>query len=269
MNKVKLFAFKSPIIISASLFFLASFLCILTKNPSITLLEQYMNPRKATFLYFIVYQGLWAVAVTFLIRGVGIQKTAGFTKPGEWKKLWLCWPLAALMIPLVWDILSGNTVFNAEPIDYILYFVLNLSVGFYEELMGRSFALNLMLQKWGKTKKGLYYAIFVSSILFGVIHLTTVILGKRELIPGIGQMFYTTFFGIFFGACYIRYHSVWPPMFLHTLFDLFGSANSLTSGFGAVQKASVSDTMLNVVYFIPLLICGIFLLRKVKLPDNS
>jgi membrane protease YdiL (CAAX protease family) len=265
MNKIKTFAFRKPIIISAIVFFLASFLCIITNKVSIAFLNQYMDLRKATWLYYLVYQGLWAIAMLPLIREVGIFETAGFTKLKEWKQVWICWPLIVMGILSGWDVLSGKVEFNtSEPLVFILYLMLNLSIGFYEEIIGRSFVLNLMLQKWGNTKRGIYKAVFISSVLFGVIHLTTVILGKRELIPGIGQVFFTMAFGVFFAACFIRNNSVWPSIFLHAFVDLFASSNGLTANFGIVQQASVINTFINALFSLPLLLCGIFLLRKVK-----
>ena len=270
MSKIKTIACKHPIILSAVVFFFASFLCVITKEPSIAFLEQYMDLRKATWLYFTVYQALGAVAMIPLIKGAGIYKTAGFSRVRDWKKLWLCWPSVVLAILAGWETLSGKMAFNtSEPIVFILYFLLNLAVGFYEEMIGRSFVLNLMLQKWGNTKSGIYRAVFVSSIIFGVIHLTTVVMGKRDLIPGIGQVFYTFIFGVFFAACFIRYQSIWPTIFLHAFFDLCGSSGGLTARFGEVQQATVGHTIINVLYFTPILVCGLVLLRKVKPPVNA
>lgn len=265
MNKLRKIAFEHPIILSVIIFFLASFLNIISVKPTVTLLEKYMDIRKATFLYYTLYQVLWAVVMLPMIKGAGIFKTAGFTKPKEWKQVWLCWPLVVMVAISGLDIFSGNMKFNTtDSAIFIIYFLLNLSVGFYEEMIGRSFVLNLMLQKWGKTKKGVYRAVFTSSLLFGVIHLATVILGKRELIPGIAQVFYAIFFGVFFAACFIRNNSVWPMIFVHAFVDMIGCAGGLTDRFGQTQQANLWNTIIVVLLDLPLLLYGIFLLRKVN-----
>lgn len=264
MDKIKRFSFKYPVVMSAAVFFLASLLCIISKQPVVTFFEQSMDLRKATWLFFTVYQAVWAVAMIPLIKGVGIGEMAGFRKVSSWRPLWLCLPPIALFVLSSSDILSGDIAINAGPVDFILYILLNLSVGFYEELIGRSFVLNLLLQKWGKTKKGIYLAVFISSLMFGLIHLTTVILGKRELVPGIGQAIFCIFFGVFFAGCLLRFQSIWPPIFLHTLFDLFGASPELTAKFGEVQQSTPLNTLINVLFLLPVLLCGILLLRKVK-----
>lgn len=270
MKKLRQTVLEHPFILSACVFFLASFLCVISVEPTVKLLEKYMDTRKATFLYYTVYQALWAIIMLPVIKGAGILETAGFTKPKEWKQVWLCWPLVTMVVISGWDIFSGNMKFNtSEPAVFIIYILLNVSVGFYEEIIGRSFILNLMLQKWGKTKKGIYRAVFTSSLLFGVLHLTTVILGKRELIPGIAQVFYAIFFGVFFAACFIRNNSVWPMIFVHAFVDMIGCAGGLTDRFGQTEQANISNTFIVVLLDLPLLLYGIFLLRKVNPSDIS
>lgn len=249
---------------SCAVFALPSIICIIINQPVIRFLSQGMDLRRSTWLFYTLYQSVWAIGMIPLIKGIGLWNTAGFQKGTSWRYLWFCIPPIVIFAFSAWDILSGNIAINAGLPDVIIYFLLNLSVGFYEEMIGRSFVLNLLLQKWGKTRNGMYLAVIVSSLIFGLIHLTTVILGKRELIPGIGQAVYCIYFGVFFAGCMIRFQSVWPPIILHTIFDLLGSAVGLTERFGEIEQASLSATFMNALFLLPVLLCGLLLLRKVS-----
>ncbi len=262
MNKIRASAYKYPVIFSIIIII---FSALMTEIPLTGFFARYMDLRKAHFLVIILEQGICAAILTLFIKALGIIKTAGFTKPKEWKHVWLGWPLAVMGLLNGIEVLSGEFVFNtSEPTVFVLYVLAIISVGFIEEIMARGLVLNLMLQKWGHTKRGIYLATIISSSLFGLSHLTTVMAGRRELVAGIIQAVSTTFFGVIFAACFLRNNSVWPIIILHAFVDLFAKAYDLTPRFGEIRTTTVQGAVITLVVTIPLLIYGLFIIRKVK-----
>ncbi len=260
MNKVKALTYKYPVIFSILVII---FSALITEIPLTPFFSRYMDIRKANFLAIILVQGTCAVILTVVIKAIGIFKTAGFTKP---KQVWLGWPLVVMGLLSGTELFSGELVFNtSDPIDFILFVLVAISVGFIEEIMARSLILNIMLRKWGHTKKGIYLATIISSALFGLSHLTTVAVGRRELVAGLIQAVMTTFFGAIFAACFLRNNSVWPVILLHAFVDLFATAHDLTERFGEVHAdPTIQSAIVTLIVTLPLFIYSMFIIRKVK-----
>lgn len=84
-----------------------------------------------------------------------------------------------------------------------------LAVGIFapiaEEVLFRGAIFNLIKDNVGK-----YVALFVSSILFALIHLN------------IYQASYTIFIGLFLGIIIMKTGSLWLPVIFHIIYNLFG-----------------------------------------------
>ncbi len=90
-----------------------------------------------------------------------------------------------------------------SPIRILLYFVSSVILpAFVEEMIFRGYILHLLLP-WGKT-----FAILVSAVLFGVMHL---------YLP---QILYATVAGVLIGYFVVRAESVWIGIFIHACNNL-------------------------------------------------
>ena len=101
--------------------------------------------------------------------------------------------------------------------------VLNLAVGCFlvglsEELLCRGWLLNEFLEKFGNTKKGVWYSIIVSGVIFGLIHLGNVLTGQAWSTTII-QALTAIVAGIFFGVIYYKTKNIWSVILLHALWD--------------------------------------------------
>jgi membrane protease YdiL (CAAX protease family) len=95
-----------------------------------------------------------------------------------------------------------------------------LGVGFFEEILCRGILLNTMIYKFSKKKKGVYYAIIISSVLYGLAHLINLINRPYILNGIISQVVYTTIVGMVYSSVYIKYKNIWSIIIIHTLFNL-------------------------------------------------
>jgi membrane protease YdiL (CAAX protease family) len=264
MNKLQSIVFKYPVAFGLLIIIPAT---LLTEIHLENNLFRFMDHQNASYLTGIIEQGGVSLPLVLLLRQLGLLKEAGFTKPGQWKSVWLIWPI------FVYSVINGGTspfdgtltIDVSQPVRILLFLLLYISVGFIEEILFRSMTLTLLLRKWGSTRKGIYLAVLVSSSVFGVLHLINFILGRRSLLSTATQIVYGTFFGVFFAACFLRNKSVWPVIFSHALFDLCGNFEDIAVGsttFGQVHEITLQNALVSGLVTLPLLIYGLWILRK-------
>lgn len=97
------------------------------------------------------------------------------------------------------------------------YAVTNLGIGLLEESVCRCVLFNSFKAFFGDNKKGVYLAAFLSSLLFGAIHLGN--LNGSNTISTITQVIYATFFGMLFAVIYYRSGNLLSCIILHGLVD--------------------------------------------------
>ncbi len=215
----------------------------------------------------------------YLIRKLNFSEVLKFGTSSGLKVIYLVWPAVILIFfNMPYDlILAGK--YSAD-VSLILPLVLRYTgVGLIEESFFRGLILAIFLSAWGINKKGIYRSVIVSSILFGLVHLTNllnILKGRDVIIETISQVFYATFLGIFFAAIYLRTKNLWIAVIIHALFDIAdglyaiaikaGGISSMTTTLPAV---SITDEFLNAVLGIPFALFGIFILRKVVIEDES
>lgn len=97
-------------------------------------------------------------------------------------------------------------------------FVGAMLVGVCEEFLCRGWLLNEFLERYGDTKKGIWYSIIVSGIIFGLIHLGNFFAGQ-DLVSTITQTLNASAVGIVLGLIYYKTKNIWSVIILHGLWD--------------------------------------------------
>lgn len=92
-----------------------------------------------------------------------------------------------------------------------------LSIGLWEELLCRGLLLTNMLKKWGNTKEGILASILLSSIIFGALHLISLLYANT--FSAVNQVIYATVMGVLLGSIYIKTKSLVSVILLHMLFN--------------------------------------------------
>jgi membrane protease YdiL (CAAX protease family) len=95
-----------------------------------------------------------------------------------------------------------------------------LSIAFFEEIFFRGILLNTIIYRFGGKKRGIYYAIIISSVLFGLAHLTNLINRPYLLMGTISQVVYATTIGMLYSTVYVKYKNIWSIIIIHALFNL-------------------------------------------------
>ena len=131
--------------------------------------------------------------------------------------------------------------------------VLNLGImcfliGMCEEFLCRGWLLNEFLEKFGKSKKGVWYSIIISGLIFGLMHIMNV--GAGQSIPStIIQVMGAAATGIVFGVIYYKTKNIWAVVFLHAFWDFASLLNMIAPVY---DKAEVTTniTIVGMVFTI-------------------
>ena len=112
---------------------------------------------------------------------------------------------------------SNGTGFKSA--SEIFFFIMFLfAVGISEELLTRGTISELLLRKYGNTKRGIWLSIIVSSVIFGALHFTNMFDGQG-LRSTLMQMLSVTFMGLMLNAVYVRHRNIYAVAFLHAALD--------------------------------------------------
>jgi membrane protease YdiL (CAAX protease family) len=265
MKALRALVLKYPVISSLAVLLLAS---VLTEIPLSGLFDNTLGHQASFYLTLGLEQFIVALLGGLLLVGLGLLKKAGLTKPTPLKSLWIVWPI------LVLAILNGSGLFDgslqldfSRPLVLVLFVFIALSTGFVEEIVCRGFVVTVLLEKLGRTKKGVYQAALLSSVLFGLLHFQNFLVGRGSLLQVSTQVVYAVFFGVFFAACFLRFQSLWPSIITHALFDMMGTVNEVAVGNsfdpGMSGNMTVEGALISLAFTLPLFVAGLILLRKV------
>lgn len=269
MVKAKKLCFKYPLTFSIIALLIFSYLTEIRLDK---FFFRYMDNQSAAYLNGIIEQGFSSLIILLIIIELGLSKDAGFTNPKSWKQTYLVWPVLALSILNGWSFFSGAIIIDTSNLRLIIFFILLfITTGLFEEFLCRGLIMTIMLKKWGNTKKGIYLSVIASSILFSLFHIINFLMGRSTIVSVFTQMGYALFFGVFFCSCMLRNNSIWPVVISHTIFDICGNFNEIMidNNFGNIQETTSSDAIVSIIITLPLLIYGLFILRKVKPNSNS
>lgn len=106
---------------------------------------------------------------------------------------------------------------------YISYFLLvcvqQLATGFFEEAASKGLVMSGMLSKWKNTIKGRIGMVFITGMLFGVLHILN-ILFNNDIISCLWNALYSSAFGVFLAAIYLHSENITLCMVLHAVWDI-------------------------------------------------
>ena len=150
------------------------------------------------------------------------------------------------------------------PLITVICFSAAIAAPLVEELIFRGVILNLFLERFSKTKRGILWAVILSGVLFGAVHLTNISQGVTVTSAMI-QAINGAFLGVIFGAVYARSGNIWLVMTFHALVDFASLMGSGIFGAGTTVEQINQMSAANLIAVPVLLIPCIVLLRPKKL----
>ena len=159
---------------------------------------------------------------------------------------------------------SGLALFNV--------FVGALLVGLCEEFLCRGWLLNEFLERYGDTKKGVWYSIIISGLIFGLIHLGNFFHGQ-DLVSTVTQIMNASAIGVVFGIIYYKTKNIWSVIILHGLWDFslfLGNVSPIIEVTETFNSFSVLGIIFNILMISSQLIIVIPYLKDIDAkPYNS
>lgn len=168
---------------------------------------------------------------------------------------------------------SEKTPMKSVP-EIILFALFVFLVGFSEELLCRGIMTETMLRKHGNTKKGIWLSILSSSVSFGLLHLTNILMGQSVLDTVI-QVITASCLGIFFNAIYVRHRNIYAIALIHGMIDFVAmwymgvlQGNSILKVYEESTIAtSTTEAIVTILMNGVVLIPAFVILRKKKLNE--
>ncbi|MFN8498424.1 MAG: CPBP family intramembrane glutamic endopeptidase [Anaerolineae bacterium] len=183
------------------------------------------------------------VLVAGLLAAFRWWRMAGFVGLSQWRDLRLLWlPLLTLPLPL----LGGLRPLERSALGILI--VGYLATGFVEEGLYRGAILGLL------RPTGIWRAVILSSLLFGLAHLGNILLRGNPSLVALQALGSATG-GVGLAALRLRTRTIWPLIAIHALNDLF------------LQMGTLPVPLVDAAHDIILLVYGIYLLRPSILPQ--
>ena len=115
---------------------------------------------------------------------------------------------------------SGDCTISAKPIEILSYALFCLSVGFFEEMAFRGCAFMFFLKKRTDTRAKIFVAVFLSSVIFGVVHLVNLFTSS----PGAVflQIGYSALIGALCTVVLLETKNIWLCVICHGVYNFCG-----------------------------------------------
>ncbi len=205
--------------------------------------------------------GSVAVCLLLVKNGSGL-----FKKPKNLLYLIPCLVIAVDNFPFPAFFAGKMELVHTRPIDFTLFALNCVFVGFFEELVFRGVLFALLASIFTKDKKGLLKSYVLSSVIFGVTHLLN-IFGGASVPATILQAGYSTLTGGLFAFALLKTKNILIPAFVHAVYNFCGLLFTGTQGLGT---GSILDVPTIVMMCVVCISVGAFVLYKVwKYPETE
>jgi membrane protease YdiL (CAAX protease family) len=207
---------------------------------------------------------LASILPIYLIVKFGFKNALSF-KGCSILSLFLVLPAFLVMLnnfPFI-PLMSGDMSINGNFLQIILYALFAFSIGVLEETTFRGCILPLCLIKFSKDKKGVFWSVIVSSLIFGSVHILNLLNGFSPAV--FLQVGYSFLIGATCGFAYIVCGNIYLPIIFHGLFNFGGMMVGEGLGVGALW------TTTNIVWtaITSVILCVIIVVIFVKKDFSS
>lgn len=189
--------------------------------PSAWIAGLFTSAKEIEWLVAFAVKMLCAILPVYLIRQFGFGKTLRLDK-GMLTSSILTIPALLVMVnnlPFV-PVIMGDMSINGTFFQFLAYSLLCLSIGVIEEVVYRGCLLPLCAFKCKRNKKGLFWAVVISSALFGAMHLFNLLGGFNPMV--FLQIGYSFLIGLVCGFALIVSGNIYLPILFHAIFDFGG-----------------------------------------------
>lgn len=203
--------------------------------------------------------------IWFGYGGILRQRGAGFVR-GFYIGGFVVGQIGMAMIGMLYLQMMEDPVKVQSWWNIVIFAVTMFLVGYAEEVFLRGIVLNLLIQRFSKTGRGVLGAVLISSIIFGLAHFSNLAAGAN-LESVCVQVIEAVVLGIIFAAIYLRSNNIWVTIILHGLMDFASLQGSGIFDQGDLVDGISMLSRYNLIAVPFLLIPCFVLLRKRKLDE--
>ncbi len=174
-------------------------------------------------LYSLITAGIGSAMFLMVIlynSFTPVLKINGRALPSHLAMVLPCLAVAINNFPII-PFFSGKAYLGGEPEEILLYFVLCMATGLFEELLFRGYILMILLENRQKSKRGTATAVIVSSAVFGGVHLLNLFAGADPL-STLLQVGYSFLVGGMCAILLLKTGTVWYAVLIHGVYNFAG-----------------------------------------------
>lgn len=119
----------------------------------------------------------------------------------------------------------NNLNLNINNFQLIGYFIKNLTTGFVEEFFIRLLLFGYICYAF--YKKSLFFKVLLTSLIFGLIHISNFIAGKMDIYSVLTQIKFAFVIGVLFQIIFLRTKNILLISVLHGLVNFFGMKHQI------------------------------------------
>lgn len=144
-----------------------------------------------------------------------------------------------------------------------------LLIGIFEEFLCRGWIQNEFIERFASNRKQVILSIFLSSLIFGGMHITNIWVGGQSVIDTISQIIQASGMGFLLGTIYFRTKNIWSVIFLHGFWDFaifLGEINVIKDCVQGTPSTmyQLSTLGTSALFSLLYIIIGLYILRKNK-----
>ena len=158
--------------------------------------------------------------------------------------------------------LAGDCKITASAESIALYALICLGVGFFEELAFRGCAFMLVLKNRTQSRGKIFLAIFLSSVVFGLIHFVNFFFGASIFSVAL-QICYSALIGALCSMVLLLTRNIWLCVILHATYNFCGG---IIESYGSGTQWTLPEIIFTTVMAI---IVGVyFLVVFLRMPTS-
>lgn len=211
-------------------------------------LPRFLLPELEEINQKFIGKAIISIFAIILLSTLGWWREAHFVPPSQWK-MWVPF-LPLFLLPVLSALVSDFNV--SDPVQIAFFALYAFIVGFAEEAIVRGLMLRAL------RPKGLVQAVFISSLIFGLMHLANLTMGA-DLGSTVTQVIYAALIGIAFAGTLRAGGSIWPLIIIHALVDFFPKLSGTSGGDSSIDLVSA---LVLIGVQIPFALYGWWMLRR-------
>lgn len=186
-------------------------------------------------LYIISTRFLGGIACLLFVFTYSSSKILSFKISLKAMTVFLpCMLIAINNFPFI-TFFSGEAYIDAKPLKIALYALACIGVGFFEEIAFRGCIFTAILQRCKRKASSVFWAIVLSSLIFGIVHLVNLFAGA-SFASVILQVGYSFLIGGMCSVILIKTANIWYCVILHAVYNFAGGVVP-TCGGGVIWNA--------------------------------